>query len=417
MEEGLYRCVHCGLCLSSCPIYQELALETESPRGRISLMKAVQEGRLGITDQVISHWELCLQCRACEAACPSGVPFGRLMELAWADVVRNGKGPLPRRLARWLLLRGLLPHPSLLRLLALLLKAGQRSGLRRLGGRVLRYTPFDGLAGLEEALPEIRGRLFQPGRHLYRAEGPTRHRVALLSGCFMPLFYGPTMEAAVRVLNRNGCDVAVPMGQVCCGALHLHSGDIEMARRLARRNVDVFLGAGVEAVVVASAGCSTAMKEYGQLLAADPAYRERASQFSATVVDITEFLARLPLEPPGGRLNRRVVYQDHCHLLNVQRISREPRELLRAIPGLELVEMEDGGVCCGSAGLYSLIQRGLSRRLLLRKMRRIAETGAEVVATANPGCMMHLELGMRLSGLKRRVCHIVDLLDEAYGSL
>ena len=222
------------------------------------------------------------------------------------------------------------------------------------------------------------------------------------------------MEAAVRVLTRNGCEVSVPVGQGCCGALNVHAGDLETARRLARRNIDTFLDAGVERIVVVSAGCGSAMKEYGQLLGDDPVYGERAARFGEMTVDVTELLAALPLEPPRGELPLRATYQDPCHLVHAQRISAPPREILGSIPGLELVEMEESSRCCGGAGTYSMLQADLSSRLLRNKMERVMATGAEVVATANPGCMMQLETGVRTQGVDIPVMHVVDVLDMAY---
>jgi Fe-S oxidoreductase len=232
----------------------------------------------------------------------------------------------------------------------------------------------------------------------------------------MPLMQAGTMRASVRVLARNGCDVVVPVGQGCCGALNQHSGDLEYARRMARRNIDVFLAAGVDRIVTASAGCGASMKEYHELLQDDPQYAEQARRFSAMTVDITELLAALPFAPPQARLERRVTYQDPCHLAHAQRITAPPRAILKAIPGLELVEMEQASMCCGGAGIYSMVQPELSGQILERKLDYIAATGAEVVATANPGCMMQLEQGLRRRGSAARVCHVVDLLDEAYGA-
>ena len=414
-DEDLYRCVHCGLCLSACPTYVELNLETESPRGRIALMKAVKEGRMGISSRVASHWELCLQCRACEAVCPSGVPFGRLMESTRAQVLQQHKESWRLRLAKALFLRGALPHLSRLRLLLRLLRLYQRWGLQALvrGSQVLKLLPGK-LGALEAGLPSVSPAFFGPSPRVYPARGETRMVVGLLSGCVMPLVHAPTMEATVRVLNRNGCDVVVPMGQGCCGALNVHSGDMEMARGMAMRNIDVFMEAGVEKVVVASAGCGSAMKEYRELLKDHPDYREKAERFSSMTVDVTEFLAGLPFDPPKGEVPGLVTYQDSCHLAHAQGIIRAPRQILNAIPGLELAEMENSSRCCGAAGIYTITQREMSQRLLESKMESVAATGAETVATANPGCVIQLEAGLRMTGIPGRVCHVVDLLDESY---
>ena len=414
-EADLYRCVHCGLCLSACPTYSELHIEMESPRGRIALMKAVHEGRLGISPRLVSHWELCLQCRACEAVCPSGVPYGRLMEYTRSQVRDQHKqGDNLKRISR-LFLNTALPHPRRLRFGAHLIRLYQRSGLQWLArrSRLLKLLPGP-LAELEGQLPVMDSQFFGPRQEVYPARGTRRATVALLSGCVMPLMQGGTMRAAVRVLTRNGCDVLVPEGQGCCGALHLHAGDLEMTRQLARRNIDVLLAAGVDRIVTASAGCGSNMKEYHELLQHDPQYAEPARRFSELTVDITEFLADLPLDPPQARLERRVTFQDPCHLAHAQRITQQPRDLLRAIPGVELVEMEQSAMCCGGAGIYATVQPQLAGKILTSKMKHIAAAGAEQVVTANPGCMMQIEQGLRQSGVPGRVLHVVDLLDEAY---
>lgn len=428
-EADLYRCVHCGLCLSSCPTYTTLRVETESPRGRIALMRAVHEGRVGISERIVSHWEMCLQCRACEAVCPSGVPYGRIMEYSRAQVLAQGKqGRSLRRIDR-LLLRAALPHPRRLRWGAGLLRLYQRSGLRRLlraSGLLQRLSPA--LAEMERQLPDLRGRFFKPSRRVYAAQGQPSDAtdtdvkpltVGLLSGCVMPLMQGETMRAAVRVLTRNGCNVIVPPGQGCCGALNLHAGDLDLARQMARRNIDIFLAAGVDWIVTASAGCGSNMKEYGELLKNDSEYAEPARRFGGLTKDITEFLDERPLTPPAGRVARRVTYQDPCHLAHAQRITAAPRRLLQAIPGLELVEMEQSAMCCGGAGIYAMTQPEVSAKILNAKLENISSSGAEQVVTANPGCIMQLTRGLAESGGAAAgypVCHIVDLLDEGYGS-
>ena len=432
-EADLYRCVHCGLCLSSCPTYATLRLETESPRGRIALMRAVHEGRVGISDRIVSHWEMCLQCRACEAVCPSGVPYGRIMEYTRAQTLAQDKqGPGLKRVNR-LFLRAALPHPGRLRWGARLLRLYQRLGLRKLVRAAGRLKLLPGsLAQMDAQLPDLTAPFFTPSKGIYPAEprrtpltagGSETPTVALLSGCVMPLAQGDTMRAAVRVLTRNGCDVAVPPGQVCCGALNLHAGDLELARRLARRNIDIFLAAGADQpgyrIVTASAGCGSNMKEYGELLKNDPRYAEPARRFAELTADITEFLAELPLDPPWGWVPRRVTYQDPCHLAHAQRISRQPRDLLRAIPGLELVEMEAASMCCGGAGFYAMVQPDLAGQILATKLDNIHAANADQVATANPGCMLQLEQGLQARGgpaNAHKVVHVVDLLDEAYAN-
>ena len=414
-EADMYRCVHCGLCLSSCPTYGVTGLEMESPRGRIALMKAVNEGRVGISDRIVSHWEACLNCRACEAVCPSGVPYGRMMERTRAQVRDQRKqSEGVKRMSRWFL-RGALPRPGLMRFGAQMLKIYQHLGIQRLlrGTRLTKLLPGN-LAQLESQLPRMSGRFFGPSRRNHLPEGEVRIKVALLSGCVMPLMQAGTMDATVRVLVRNGCEVAVPLRQGCCGALNLHAGDLETGRAMARRNIDAFLNSGAERIVTCSAGCGSTMKEYEDLLKDDPVYAERARQASEMTRDITELLLELPFRRPSAHLGRLVTYQDPCHLAHAQRISDAPRTILKAISGVQLREMENPAMCCGGAGIYSAVQPTLSRRILSRKVEAIVETGAEETVTANPGCMLQLEQGLRSAGHDTPVRHVVDLLDEAY---
>ena len=414
-EADMYRCVHCGLCLSSCPTYSVLSLEPESPRGRIALMKAVNEGRTGVNPLVVSHWEKCLQCRACEAVCPSGVPYGRIMEKTRAQVLAQGQQSARLRWISRLFLRAALPHPKRLRMGAHFVRAYQRLGLQNLGRKSQILTLVPGpLSHLEAQIPKFDGPFFGPSKVTYPARSEKKLTVGLLSGCVMPLMQGGTMAATVRVLTRNGCDVVVPVGQGCCGALNLHSGDLEMARKMARINIDIFLAAGVDQIVTSSAGCGSNMKEYHELLAEDPAYAEPARRFAEATKDITELLVSLPFDPPTAPLNRKVTYQDPCHLVHAQRISSQPRAILNAIPGLELVEMDQSSMCCGGAGIYSAVQPDLSAKILDAKMGNIAATGASQVVTANPGCMVQIEQGLLRMGIPSKVLHVVDLLDEAY---
>jgi glycolate oxidase iron-sulfur subunit len=411
------QCVHCGFCLQQCPTYLQLGSEADSPRGRIHLIRALTDERVEATPALVHHLDLCLQCRACETACPSSVPFGRIMESGRAMLVQQGRLPFAWRLRVWLL-RQLFPHPRRLSLLFSMLRLYQRSSLQRLvrATRVLRLLP--GLADAESMLPDVPPK----GAFETRPYVAGTRRVALLTGCVMPILYARTHEATVRVIERNGCAAVDVPNQGCCGALNLHAGDRRTARELARRNIDAFLAAGVEAIVVNSAGCGSTMKEYAELLEPDPEYAEKARRFVALVRDVTEFLVELPFEPPKepdlslskGPLPCRVTYQDSCHLVHAQKVRSAPRELLGAISGLRLVELDAPDRCCGSAGIYSFAQREMSLRLLDDKMRDIASAGADVIATANPGCMMQLEAGLSRAKLSGRVVHVVELLDEAY---
>jgi glycolate oxidase iron-sulfur subunit len=405
----LYTCVHCGLCLNVCPTYIETGLETESPRGRIALMKAVREQRITFTPRVVSHMDLCLQCRACEAACPSGVPFGRLMEHTRAEIAIQRKSPLLRRTLLRLFFRHLIPHPQRLYLMAKLLRLYQSSPLYWL------LSNMPGLLGqLHTQLPKLPKSFFYPSQDTIEPTGTVTATVGLLSGCIMPLAQSATMEAAVRVLRHNGCSVRVPIDQVCCGALNLHGGDRATAQQLAKQNIDAFLDGKVDRVIVASAGCGSTLKEYGELLKNDAEYYKKAKHFSSLVSDITEFLAGLPLVPPEHLLSMKVTYQDPCHLAHAQRITSAPREVLQTLPGLELIEMDKSSDCCGAAGLYGILQPKMSQKLIEHKVKAVLATSAEVVASANPGCIIQLQAGLWQKGSHVKVRHVVDLLDEAY---
>jgi glycolate oxidase iron-sulfur subunit len=408
LADDIARCVHCGFCLQACPTYLELGMETDSPRGRIALIEALSTGRAQPTPPLLEHLDRCLQCRACETACPSGVAYGRIMETARATVLEGPRQPLAWRL-RVEALRAVLPHPARLTALMAGLRAYQRSPLRSLvrgSGALRRISPA--LARAEGALPELPSRAFVPPAQ----PGGIARSVALLTGCVMPHLYPRTHMATVRVLNRLGYRVVLPEQQTCCGALNLHAGDRRFARGLARRNIDAFLDAGVEAVIVNSAGCGSTMKEYGELLERDARYAERARRLSSITRDVLEFVAAHDLGPLGA-VPGAVTYQDSCHLIHAQKVAKAPRTLLAAIPGLELRELAAPDRCCGSAGIYSFVQREMAQRLLDAKMDDVQATGAPTVATANPGCITQLEAGLRQRGIGGRVVHVIELLDEA----
>jgi glycolate oxidase iron-sulfur subunit len=409
LEAGLSRCVRCGLCLQSCPTYLQTGLETESPRGRLYLMRALADGIVAMTPNAAGHLDQCLQCRNCEAVCPSGVPFGRIMEQTRAHVLDSRAAPLSWRL-RALFLREVIAKPGRMRVFAGALRFARETGLQSIAERMPVVGPRAALA------PRIVGRPFTAKGVLASPRGVAKTRVALLTGCIMPYAYGRVHRATVRALARNGCEVGAPAAQVCCGALHAHNGDSRTARRLARANIDAFLAQRPDAIVVNSAGCGAAMKEYAELLADDPAYRDKAREFSARVRDVSVLLADLPFERPSSSVRAIVTFQDSCHLAHAQRITRAPRLILESIPGLQLVEMTHPDRCCGSAGVYSLTQPEMSVDLLTNKLGDIADTGADVIATSNPGCMAQLEAGIRRRGLTARVVHVVELLDRAYRS-
>jgi glycolate oxidase iron-sulfur subunit len=411
----LSRCVHCGLCLMNCPTFVATGLETESPRGRLHLIRAADEGRIEINASFISHMELCLQCRNCEAVCPSGVPFGRIMEATRSQILTQRKGRPSTRILRTAITRTLFPHKRLIGAAAAAMRLYQHAGPRRLLHRsgVIKLLPRP-LRELEALMPDLSVRPFNPHHQEYAPFGPRRHRVAMLTGCVMPHMYAATENATLQVLRRNGCEVVIPAAQQCCGALLVHGGDREAARDLARRNIDAFLPAGVEAIIVNAAGCGSTMKEYGELLAGDPLYAEPAKHFDALVKDISEYLVFIHFDRAGlGSIEATVAYQDSCHLAHAQRITDAPREVIRAIPGVRFVELASDR-CCGSAGIYNITQREMSMEVLNTKMTEVEEVMPDILVTANPGCMLQLATGVRRSGLNARVEHVVDLLEAAY---
>lgn len=408
----LDQCIHCGLCLQACPTYAVFNTEMDAPRGRIALMRAVSEGRVAPdAPRFVEHVDRCLGCRACETACPSGVQYGALVEVARV-VVERGRAPgRAERLVRWLGLRQLMPHAARLKLVARLAWLYQRSGAQRL---VRRLDVLPGaLRAMETILPPI-----DPRYADYRAPAPAigqrRGRVALLTGCIQEAFLAPVNQATARVLQRNGYEVVFPQGQTCCGAAQLHAGDEELARDLARRNVDAFLAHDVEAIVVNAGGCGLALKEYPQLLKDDPDYRARVAQFAAKVKDVNEFLAGHLYVAPRGVMRARATYADSCHLRHGQKVVAQPRALLRRIPGLDLVELRQPDRCCGSAGTYNITQPAIADAVLDAKMADIAATGADLIVTSNTGCHMQLIAGVRRAGLRARVMHVVEVLDMAY---
>jgi Fe-S oxidoreductase len=404
----LYQCVHCGLCLNQCPTYRALRLEPESPRGRIHLVRAAAEGRIDLTERFKDHLYLCLLCRACETACPSGVQYGRIAEAA-----REQLGPPGSKLARSVLnlvFTRLLPYPNRLKLAANFLRLYQRSGLRWL---MRSFLPKK-FRGMDSMLPSIPQNFFQPKAQIYSAAGERRAKVAMLNGCVMPLLFGDVNEATVRVLQRNGCDAVFPPNQICCGALNVHNGETTAAKKMARQNIDAFLNAGVDAIIVNAAGCGASMKEYGYLLRDDPIYAGKAQTFSSLVKDAAEFIADLGLVGALAPLEMTVTYQDPCHLAHAQPVRSQPRKLLQAIPGIKVIEMEGSDRCCGSAGIYNITHPVMSQHLLKEKMQFIAATGAEAVVAPNPGCMLQLRYGAKEYGPNVKIYHLMDLLDQAY---
>nr|MDQ3045341.1 heterodisulfide reductase-related iron-sulfur binding cluster [Chloroflexota bacterium] len=407
-------CVHCGMCLPSCPTYLLTGQEASSPRGRLWLMRAVADGRLELTAPIFDEQMYqCLNCRACEAVCPSGVHYGPLVEAARSQLEQHRSRPVWQRAARAFGLGWQFGDIRRLRVLVSALRLYQRSGLATVARRsgLLRLLR---VAEIEAMMPAIPGRFLTPGKEEWRPQ-QARRSARLFNGCVMSTVFADVNRAAGRVMSHNGVAVDVPRGQQCCGALHVHSGMMSEARMLARQNIAAFDASGVDPIIVTAAGCGAVLKEYGYLLREDAEWAERAARFSERVRDVTELLAAEELRPPSHRVDRTVTYQEPCHLAHAQRITAEPRRLLRAIPGLKVVEMAESSLCCGSAGIYNLIRRKMAEELGDRKAARIMATPALEVVTANPGCAMQLRASLRRAGSHLRVRHIVELLDEAYG--
>lgn len=416
VQADLDKCVHCGLCLNACPTYRELGVEMDSPRGRIYLINSVKNGA-PISDSYLRHIDLCLACRACETACPSGVPYGRIIEGAKAQAREHRRaGWLARKLQNFIFGR-LIHSRAFLRLAGALLYCYQAAGLQKVvrsSGLLRRWKKLHVLERLTP-IAEVPfffsqvGRVFPPKRR-------QRFRVAFLAGCVANVAFSRMNEATVRVLQENGCEVVLPSGQTCCGALHLHSGFARDAERLARQNIEAFSSDDFDAIITNAAGCGSTLKEYDILLQQDESLREQASAFTSKVKDVCEFLASIELATPQGRVEATATYQDSCHLAHGQKIKAAPRKLLRSVPGLVFREMPMADLCCGSAGVYNIVQNEMATAILERKMSYASGTNADLIVTANPGCMLQLRAGVSLFGAGQRVMHVVEVLDLAYAA-
>jgi len=434
-QDKALACIHCGLCLSSCPTYLETGNENDSPRGRIYLMRALQEGRLPLEDSTVRHIDLCLGCRACEAVCPSGVQYGELLEETRAHIETNYQRSTFQTFLRRIAIEKIFPFPKRMELALLPAKAAKalriEKWLPKFAREALSLVP-DNCTGL--ALPEL-----SPAPPEIR-----QGRVGFISGCVMSVMFGETNANSVKLINRGGYDVVTPESQVCCGALYAHSGQLELARESARRNIAAFEELGVETVIINAAGCGSTLKEYHQLLRQDPVWKDRAVAFSYKVKDLTEWLVEMmknasdnhdgpPISERGNQRNRLtphpgplpyegrgrggsgqgevVTYHDACHLAHAQRITKPARELLRAAAGEQFVELPESDVCCGSAGSYNLTEPEMAERLQRRKIENILKTGAKVVITTNPGCILQIRAGLKKAGAGQiAVMHIADYL-------
>ena len=409
-------CIHCGLCLSSCPTYLETGDENDSPRGRIYLMRALQDGRLSMGATAVTHIDLCLGCRACEAVCPSGVRYGELLEGTRDHIEKQFRRPFWQRFLRRIAIEQVFPYPARMKLALWPAMLLQKFGLAALLPRSLRDA-FQLLpAGLSSTkLPEISA-AFEP-----------KGRLGFISGCVMSVLFGSTNAASVRLLNRAGYEVVTPEDQVCCGALFAHSGQLEKARDCARRNIVAFEKLGLDKIIINAAGCGSTLKEYGHLLEHDPVWSDRAKAFSAKVRDLTEFLAGprvlVPVRKDPAAVSEgtsaprssqtTVTYHDACHLAHAQRITKAPRDLMKSQAGANFVELSEADVCCGSAGSYNLTEPAMAERLQHRKVENILKSGADIVVTTNPGCILQIRAGLKKAGRPDiEVLHIADYLER-----
>jgi glycolate oxidase iron-sulfur subunit len=407
-------CVHCGMCLESCPTYEQTGQEQHSPRGRVHLIKSVAEGKLEVNEAFADPVFACLDCRACTTACPADVDVGGLIEEARGQIrqampLTGWKGAVSK-----FFLEGVFPHANRLHLLGRLLKFYQTSGLQKMARktRLIHMMP-EHLVEMEAILPKVK----QPVRQKYKqagmiqAKGETKRTVALLTGCVMDVMFSDINEATIRVLTRNGNNVTIPQNQTCCGALHVHAGDRETGRKLAKQNIEAFKDA--DTVIVNAAGCGCMLKEYPELFREDQEWREKAERFAAKVQDISKYLYDTGYEKPKAEIKTRITYHDACHLAHGQGIRREPRDILLSIPGVEMVHMPNADRCCGSAGIYNITHPEMAGAVLKSKMEHVPEE-VEMISMGNPGCMLQMAMGVLKYGRNQKIVHTVQLLDWAY---
>jgi len=406
-------CVHCGFCLSSCPTYLATGNELDSPRGRIYLIKSALEEKIPLGDSLADHLDKCLGCLACETSCPSGVKYRFLIENSRSQIERKYKRNFKNRLIRKTIFK-LFPYSNRLKPLLPLLYLYDRVGFRRLlqSGRIRKIMPSP-LQNMIDMIPSVKNFLHQELPEVIRAEGDKRFKVGMLKGCVQDAWFSNINKSTVNVLTKNGCEVVIPADQGCCGALSIHSGRLDEGREFAKRLIDSFIKMNLDAIIVNSAGCGSSIKDYIKLLEHDTVYSEKAKKISAITKDVMEFLYESGIQTDLKRIDMDVTYQDACHIIHGQRIGDAPRKLLKMIPGLNFIELPESDHCCGSAGIYNLIQPDMSADILERKMQNILSTGAEYIAVSNPGCLMQLQKGIRMNNSKIRILHPVEILDKA----
>ena len=414
-QELIDTCVHCGFCLSTCPSYRVIGKEMDSPRGRIYLMNAINKGEATLDETTTQHFDSCLGCLACVTTCPSGVQYDQLIAATRPQVERNQPRSFKDKIIRTLIFN-LFPYPNRLRILLPLFWVYQKLGIQKLvraTGLLEKFFPR--LAAMESILPEVNLKNLRDNLpDLIPAQGKKRYRVGMILGCVQRLFFSPVNEATVRVLTANGCEVVIPKTQGCCAALPAHQGQEVQAQTLAKQMIDSFEDTEVDYIIINAAGCGHTLKEYGHILENDPEYREKAKQFVDKVRDVQEFLVEVGLTTKLSPLTDKdltIVYQDACHLLHGQKISLQPRQLLKQIPGVKLKEPIDAALCCGSAGVYNMLQPEVANELGQQKVNNLLNTGAQLIASANPGCSLQIKKHMKLQEKEILLLHPIELLD------
>lgn len=415
-DDVITNCMHCGLCLPTCPTYSLTGREKSSPRGRIRLIKSVAEGKLAMTDGFIDEMNFCLDCQACETACPAGVKYGSLVESARNQIRLQGKQSFGESLLKKLFLRNVLANPGRLKFVARILWIYQNLGIEKVL-TTFGITKFllPKLARLQELSPRIDPEYFDEHHaEILHPPSAPKYRVGFLSGCIMNVAFSRINEDTVKILLHHDCEVITPKQQVCCGSLQAHNGDFDIARDLARKNIDIFSRYELDAIVMNSAGCGAMMKEYGHYLHGDPEYAAKAALIAAKVKDISEFLFSIGLKPAANPFRHKVTYHDACHLVHAQKVSSQPRSLLKSIAGLEYVELDEASWCCGSAGIYNVVRHDDSMKILERKMTNIQKANAEYVVANNPGCLLQIDYGCRRHAVPSKIVHLSSLLKEVY---
>jgi glycolate oxidase iron-sulfur subunit len=415
-DDILTQCMHCGMCLATCPTYELTKLERSSPRGRIKLIKSVAEGKLELSNLFAEEMNFCLDCQACETACPAGVQYGKMVESARVVIGHSNVGSSKiNKVIKKFLLNSVVAKHSRLKLLARFLYFYQNFGIRTIAIKFLSILPFaKKMIEIESLTPKISKVFSSEGlKEITFPENPAKYKIAFSTGCIMDIAFAEINFDTVDVLQKNQCEIITPKNQVCCGSLHAHNGEIEKAKELAKKNLDIFSEFEYDFLISNSAGCGAFMKEYINLFVDDPQYSEKAKGFSVRVKDISEFLANIEPNEQMSPVEAKVTYHDACHLCHSQKVMEEPRKVLQQIPGLNFIPLEESTWCCGSAGIYNVTRHDDAEKILERKMKNLQETGADVVVTGNPGCIGQLKHGIEKYGLKMEVLHTISLVKKS----